>query len=200
MQEDALDRYARHIVLREIGGPGQAKLRGARVLLIGAGGLGAPAAPYLVGAGVGQITIADPDTVSVSNLQRQIIYRTVDAGRPKGLAAAEALRSLNLLVDVHALRQRVTEADVALIAQHDLVLDGSDQFADRAAINAACAQAGVPLIAGSIAQWEGQLTTYDPARRALHGLYFPASAARTRLAPACAEAGVVGRFRALSDR
>lgn len=192
VQEDALDRYARHIVLREIGGPGQAKLRGARVLLIGAGGLGAPAALYLAGAGVGQITIADPDTVSVSNLQRQIIYRTVDAGRPKGLAAAEALRALNPLVDVHALRQRVTEADVALIAQHDLVLDGSDQFADRAAINAACAQAGVPLIAGSIAQWEGQLTTYDPARGApCMACIFPQALA-PGLAPACAEAGVVG--------
>ncbi len=192
VQEDALDRYARHIVLREIGGPGQAKLRGARVLLIGAGGLGAPAALYLAGAGVGQITIADPDTVSVSNLQRQIIYRTVDAGRPKGLAAAEALRALNPLVDVHALRQRVTEADVALIAQHDLVLDGSDQFADRAAINAASAQAGVPLIAGSIAQWEGQLTTYDPARGApCMACIFPKAPA-PGLAPACAEAGVVG--------
>ena len=191
-EEQALDRYARHIVLREIGGPGQAKLRNARVLLIGAGGLGAPAALYLAGAGVGRITIADPDTVSVSNLQRQIIYRTSDAGRPKGLAAAEALRALNPLVDVHALRQRVTEADVALIAEHDLVLDGSDQFADRAAINAACAQAGVPLIAGSIAQWEGQLTTYDPARGApCMACIFPKAPA-PGLAPACAEAGVVG--------
>ncbi len=191
-QEQALDRYARHIVLREIGGPGQARLRDARVLLIGAGGLGAPAALYLAGAGVGRITLADPDTVSISNLQRQIIYRTADAGRPKGLAAAEALRALNPLVDVHALRQRVTEADVDLIAQHDLVLDGSDQFADRAAINAACAQAGVPLISGSIAQWEGQLTTYDPAGGApCMACIFPQAPA-PGLAPACAEAGVVG--------
>ncbi|MBA4490032.1 HesA/MoeB/ThiF family protein [Paracoccus sp. S1E-3] len=191
-EDQALDRYARHIVLREIGGPGQAKLRDARVLLIGAGGLGAPAALYLAGAGVGRITLADPDTVSVSNLQRQIIYRTADAGRAKGMAAAEALRALNPLIDVHALRKRVTAEDIDLIAQHDLVLDGSDQFADRAAINAACARAGVPLIAGSIAQWEGQLTTYDPARGApCMACIFPQAPA-PGLAPACAEAGVVG--------
>ncbi|NHF71801.1 HesA/MoeB/ThiF family protein [Paracoccus xiamenensis] len=190
--DDALDRYARHIVLREIGGPGQAKLRDARVLLIGAGGLGAPAALYLAGAGVGRITLADPDTVSISNLQRQIIYRTGDAGRPKGLAAAEALRALNPLIEVHALRRRVNAADTALIAEHDLVLDGSDQFADRAAINAACVAAGVPLIAGSIAQWEGQLTTYDPAHGApCMACIFPKAPA-AGLAPACAEAGVAG--------
>lgn len=191
-EEEALDRYARHIVLREIGGPGQARLRAAKVLLIGAGGLGAPAALYLAGAGVGQITLADPDTVSISNLQRQIIYRSSDAGRPKGLAAAEALRALNPLVDVRALRQRITAADADLIAAHDLVLDGSDRFEDRAAINAACVAAGVPLIAGSIAQWEGQLTTYDPAHGApCMACIFPQAPA-DGLAPACAEAGVAG--------
>ena len=190
--DEALDRYARHLVLREIGGPGQAKLRRARVLLVGAGGLGAPAALYLAGAGVGRITLADPDTVSISNLQRQIIYRSSDAGRPKGMAAAEALRALNPLVEVHALRRRVTADDTALIAQHDLVLDGTDRFADRAAINAACVAAGVPLIAGSIAQWEGQLTIYDPAHGApCMACIFPAAPA-DGLAPACAEAGVVG--------
>ena len=191
-EEQALDRYARHIVLREIGGPGQAKLRAASVLLIGAGGLGAPAALYLAGAGVGRITLADPDTVSISNLQRQIIYRSSDAGRPKGQAAAEALRALNPLITVDALRQRVTAADTDLIAQHDLVLDGSDRFEDRAAINAACVAAGVPLIAGAIAQWEGQLTIYDPAHGApCMACIFPEAPAEG-LAPACAEAGVAG--------
>lgn len=190
--DDALERYARHIVLREIGGPGQAKLRRASVLIIGAGGLGAPAALYLAGAGVGRIGLADPDTVSLSNLQRQIIFRTSDAGRPKGLAAAEALRALNPLVDVHALRRRIVADDADLIRDYDLVLDGTDGFADRAAINAACVAAGVPLIAGAISQWEGQLTCYDPSSGGpCFACIFPNPPA-PGLALPCAEAGVVG--------
>ena len=189
---EVLERYARHIVLREIGGPGQAKLRKASVLIVGAGGLGAPAALYLAGAGVGRIGLVDPDTVSLSNLQRQIIYRTSDAGRPKGLAAAEALRALNPLIDVQAMRYRVTAEDLDLLADYDLVLDGTDSFEDRAAINAACVAAGVPLIAGSISQWEGQLSSYDPASGGpCFACIFP-DAPAPGLALPCAEAGVVG--------
>ena len=190
--EDALDRYARHYVLREIGGPGQAKLRDASVLIVGAGGLGAPAALYLAAAGVGRITLADPDRVSISKLQRQIIYRNADAGRPKGLAAAEALRALNPYLQIHASSREIGANDADFVAGFDLVLDGTDTFAARQGINAACAAAGVPLIAGSISQWEGQLTTYDPAGGApCFACIFPQAPA-PGLAPSCAEAGVAG--------
>ena len=187
-----LDRYARHIVLREIGGPGQAALRRARVLVVGAGGLGAPVCLYLAGAGVGRITLADDDRVSLSNLQRQVIFRTQDEGRPKVQAARDAMRALNPYVEITPLERRVTQADRALIAEHDLVIDGTDSFAARAQINAACAAAGVALVAGAIAQWEGQLTVWDPARGApCMACVFPEAPA-PGLAPACAEAGVVG--------
>lgn len=192
-QDDpTLDRYARHIVLREIGGPGQRKLAEARVLIVGAGGLGAPVALYLAGAGVGRITIADDDAVSVSNLQRQVIFRSSDAGRPKAQAAADALRALNPHVEITAMNRRITAADVALVAGHDLILDGSDSFASRAAVNAACVAAGRPLLSGSIAQWEGQVTLFDPAGDApCMACLFPEPPA-PGLAPDCAAAGVAG--------
>ncbi|MDQ1899623.1 HesA/MoeB/ThiF family protein [Paracoccus sp. WLY502] len=187
-----LDRYARHLVLREIGGPGQMRLRAANVLVVGAGGLGAPVCLYLAAAGVGRITVADDDTVSLSNLQRQVIFRSDQQGQAKAEAAAIAMRALNPHVEVAALPRRISEADADLIAGHDLVLDGTDSFAARQAINRACVAAGVPLIAGAIAQWEGQVTLYDPA----HGgpcltCLFPTAPA-PGLAPPCAEAGVIG--------
>lgn len=192
MSDVELERYARHIVLREVGGPGQQAMRRARVLVIGAGGLGAPACLYLAAAGVGRITVADDDHVSLSNLQRQVLFRDADLGRPKAATAAGAMQALNPHVTVTPHPHRVTESDAALIAEHDLVLDGTDSFAARAAINRACAAAGVPLIAGAIAQWEGQVTVYDPARGApCLACIFPQIPARG-LAPACAEAGVVG--------
>ncbi|MBU3031562.1 HesA/MoeB/ThiF family protein [Paracoccus marinaquae] len=187
-----LDRYARHIVLREVGGAGQMRLRGARVLIVGAGGLGAPLCLYLAAAGVGRMTLADDDTVSLSNLQRQVIFRSDQRGEVKSRAAAAAMAALNPHVEVTALERRITGADAGLIAGHDLVLDGTDSFASREAVNRACVAAGVPLLAGAIAQWEGQVTLYDPA----HGgpclaCLFPEAPA-PGLAPACAEAGVVG--------
>ena len=192
LSDAELDRYARHIVLRELGGPGQAALRRARVLVVGAGGLGAPACLYLAAAGVGRITIADDDRVSLANLQRQVIYRSSDDGRPKVEAARAAMLALNPHVEVRALARRVTAADVALVAGHDLVLDGTDSFAARAGVNAACVAAGVPLVAGAIAQWEGQLTIWDPARGApCMACLFPDPPA-PGLAPPCAEAGVAG--------
>lgn len=187
-----LDRYARHIVLRELGGAGQRRLRGSRVLVVGAGALGAPVLMYLGAAGVGRITVADDDTVSLSNLQRQVIFATADVGRPKVEAAAEALARLNPHVGVTPLARRITAADAELVAGHDLVLDGTDSFASRQAVNAACVAAGVPLIAGSIAQWEGQVALYDPARGApCLACLFPEPPA-PGLALSCAEAGVVG--------
>lgn len=187
-----LTRYARHIVLRELGGPGQAALRRARVLVVGAGGLGAPVCLYLAAAGVGRITIADDDRVSLSNLQRQVIFCSSDDGRPKAQAARAAMLALNPHVEVTALERRVTAADAALIGAHDLVIDGTDTFAARQGLNAACVAAGVPLIAGAIAQWEGQLTVWDPARGApCMACIFP-DAPAPGLVPACAEAGVAG--------
>ncbi|TRW98434.1 molybdopterin-synthase adenylyltransferase MoeB [Paracoccus sp. M683] len=192
MSDDELDRYARHIVLREIGGPGQMRLRGANVLLVGAGGLGAPLALYLAAAGVGRITLADDDSISLSNLQRQVLFRSDQTGQPKAQAGAAAMGALNPHVTVTPLMRRVAASDAALVAGHDLVLDGTDSFAARAAVNAACVEAGVPLLAGAIAQWEGQATLYDPARGGpCMACIFPVAPA-AGLAPSCAEAGVVG--------
>lgn len=192
LSDAELDRYARHIVLRELGGPGQAALRRARVLIVGAGGLGAPVCLYLAAAGVGRITVADDDRVSISNLQRQVIFRASDDGRPKAGAAHDAMLALNPHVTVTALERRISQADAGLISDHDLVIDGTDSFAARQAINGACVAAGVPLIAGAIAQWEGQVTVWDPKRDApCMACIFPQAPA-PGLAPACAEAGVVG--------
>ena len=190
MSDGELDRYARHLVLHEIGGAGQMRLRQARVLVIGAGGLGSPICLYLAGAGVGHVTLADDDTVSLSNLQRQVIFRDDLRGEPKAYAAAEAMLRLNPHLDVTPLIRRITEKDRDLIAGHDLVIDGTDSFAGRAAINAACVAAGVPLLSGAIGQWEGQVTLLDPARGGpCMACLFPTAPARD--AP-CAEAGVVG--------
>lgn len=192
LSDDELDRYARHIVLRELGGRGQRRLRQARVLVAGAGALGSPVLLYLAAAGVGRITVADDDTVGLSNLQRQVIFATADVGRPKVQAAAEALAGLNPHVGVTALARRIRDDDAALVGAHDLVIDGTDSFDSRRAINAACVAAGVPLLAGSIAQWEGQVALYDPARGGpCLTCLFPQPPA-PGLALSCAEAGVVG--------
>lgn len=192
LSDAELDRYARHIVLRELGGAGQRRLRASRVLVVGSGALGSPVLMYLAAAGVGRITVADDDAVGLSNLQRQVIFATRDVDRPKVEAAAETLSRLNPHVGVTGLARRITAGDTELVAAHDLVLDGTDSFASRQAINAACVVAGVPLIAGSIAQWEGQVTLYDPARGApCLACLFPEPPA-PGLALSCAEAGVVG--------
>ncbi len=187
-----LERYARHIVLREIGGPGQMRLRAARVLVVGAGGLGAPVCLYLAAAGVGRITLADDDRVSLSNLQRQVIFRSDQRGQGKVQAAAAAMTALNPHVAVTPLPRRITQEDTTLFADHDLIVDGTDSFAAREAINRAATAARIPLVSGAIAQWEGQVTLYDPARGGpCLTCLFPAAPA-PGLAPACAEAGVVG--------
>ncbi|RWR29957.1 molybdopterin-synthase adenylyltransferase MoeB [Sinirhodobacter populi] len=186
---EELDRYARHILLREVGGTGQRRLKEARILVVGAGGLGAPVLLYLAAAGVGAITLVDDDHVSVSNLQRQVIFRSEDIGAPKVEAAARALAALNPFVAVTPVMARF---DAALIPGHDLVIDGSDNFETRHLVNRACVAAGVPLISGAIAQWEGQLSLFDPARDApCLACVFPVIPAEG-LAPSCAEAGVMG--------
>ncbi|MDO5646467.1 HesA/MoeB/ThiF family protein [Paracoccus sp. (in: a-proteobacteria)] len=190
--DSELDRYARHIVLREVGGPGQMRLRDARVLIVGAGGLGAPVCLYLAAAGVGRITVADDDRITLSNLQRQVIFRTDQCGEGKADTAAAAMSALNPHCQVTPLNRRVTGDDADLIAAHDLVIDGTDRFAARDAINRACVAAGVPLIAGAIAQWDGQVTLYDPARGGpCLACLFP-DAPAPGLAPPCAESGVIG--------
>jgi len=158
---EEIDRYARHLVLREVGGQGQQRLKAARVLIVGAGGLGAPAALYLAAAGVGVIGLADADVVSLSNLQRQVLYATADVGRLKVDAAADALGALNphVQLEAHALALDRSNASKA-IAGYDLILDGTDNFETRMAVNAACVQAGKPLVSGAIGRWTGQVGVF----------------------------------------
>lgn len=188
-----LDRYARHIMLREVGGQGQKALKNARVLVVGAGGLGAPVLQYLAGAGVGTIGVIDDDVVENTNLQRQVIHTTEQIGGPKVHSAADAMTALNPHVTVRPYHRKFT-ADIALdlIADYDLVLDGTDNFETRYGVNLACATLGKPLIAGALTQWEGQLSIYDPAKGApCFACIFP-NTPDPGLVPSCAEAGVIG--------
>ncbi len=188
-----LDRYARHIMLREIGGAGQKALKNARILVVGAGGLGAPALLYLAAAGVGHITVVDDDVVDNSNLQRQVIHRTADIGAPKVESARRAMLAQNpdIVVETHAMRL-VEKNAAALFAAHDLILDGSDNFATRYMVNRLATASQTPLIAAAITQWEGQISLYDPARGTpCFQCVFPEAPA-AGLAPSCAEAGVIG--------
>ncbi|WBQ12459.1 molybdopterin-synthase adenylyltransferase MoeB [Hyphomonadaceae bacterium BL14] len=186
-------RHARHILLKEIGGPGQQRLSRARIVIIGAGGLGAPAALYLAAAGVGAIRIAEPDVVSLDNLQRQILYRTQDVGRRKAERAAEALTDLDPSLDIDA---RVLAADDAtlpgLLAGADLVLDGCDDFATRFAVNRAALAARIPLVSGAVGRWDGQVGVFAPHRAPdapCYQCWVPDSPPD---AETCAEAGIVG--------
>lgn len=187
-----LNRYARHVVLRELGGPGQRKLKQSKVLVIGAGGLGSPVLLYLAAAGVGRIGVIDDDLVDRSNLQRQVIHRDEGIGLPKVRSAMEAMRALNPHVEVRPYERRLTEEIAAeLIAEYDLVLDGTDNFDTRYLANRTCVALEKPLISGAIAQWEGQVSLFDPARGGpCYQCIFPEAPA-PGLAPSCAEAGVV---------
>ncbi len=188
-----LNRYARHVVLREIGGLGQKKLKDARVLVIGAGGLGSPVLLYLAAAGVGTIGVVDDDEVDNSNLQRQVIHRDASIGTPKVFSAQEAMVAQNPFVNVLPYERRLSEEDSSeLIADYDLVLDGTDNFDTRYLVNEVCVQQGKPLISGALSQWEGQLSVFDPAQGApCYQCIFP-EAPQDGLAPSCAEAGVIG--------
>ncbi|QDL91608.1 HesA/MoeB/ThiF family protein [Paroceanicella profunda] len=190
---EELERYARHIVLREVGGPGQARLKAARVLVLGAGGLGSPALLYLAAAGVGRITLIDDDTVSLSNLQRQVLHDTAHVGARKIDSAAARLAAVNPNVEVTGLPLRLTPDNAReLIRGHDLVLDGSDSFATRYAVNAACVAEGVALVAAAMTQWEGQISLFAPHLGGpCYRCVFPEAPA-PGLAPSCAEAGIMG--------
>jgi molybdopterin/thiamine biosynthesis adenylyltransferase len=191
-----VERYARHLVLREVGGPGQQRLKAARVLIVGAGGLGAPAALYLAAAGVGRIEIVDPDTVALSNLQRQVLYTTADLDRPKTQAAAEHLAALNPEIDIVA-HAEAFRAD--LVAGCDLVLDGTDSFEVRFAVNAACLSHGVPLVSGAIGRWTGQVGVFEgrPCYRCLVPEIPPDAETCVAVGVVGALAGVVGSMMAL---
>jgi molybdopterin-synthase adenylyltransferase len=161
LTDQQLDRYARHIVLRDIGGAGQAKLLDSHVLLIGAGGIGCPAIQYLAAAGVGKISVCDNDVVSLSNLQRQVLYTEKQIGQPKVVAAAEAVARLNPDVKFHPLQQRITsETSPDILNGVNVVIDGSDNFATRLLVNDLCLTARVPLVSAAIGQFHGQIGTF----------------------------------------
>lgn len=156
-----VERYARHIMLREVGGPGQAELQAAHVVIVGAGALGGPAAMYLAGAGAGAIRVIDDDVVSLSNLQRQVLFATPDVGRPKVEVAMERLSAINPHVKVSAARERVTAANAwRLIAGADIVLDGTDNFATRFIVNETCHRIGAPLVSGAVGRWSAQVSVF----------------------------------------
>jgi molybdopterin-synthase adenylyltransferase len=161
LSDQQLDRYARHIVLRDIGGGGQAKLLDSHVLLIGAGGIGCPAIQYLAGAGVGTISVVDDDVVSLSNLQRQVLYGAAQIGMAKVEAAAEAVAKLNPDVKFHVLKQRMAiDTSPDLLNKVDVVIDGSDNFHTRLIVNDLCLAAKVPLVSSAIGQFHGQIGTF----------------------------------------
>jgi molybdopterin/thiamine biosynthesis adenylyltransferase len=194
-----LERYARHIVLREVGGPGQAKLKAARVLVVGAGGLGAPVLLYLAAAGVGTLGVVDDDAVSLSNLQRQIIFGTDDIGKTKTERAGAAVTRLNPHVKVEPYPMRLTSANALdLIARYDIVADGSDNFATRYLVSDACFFAGKPLVTAAVGTFDGSLTTLrahemraDGTRNPTYRCLFPEPPLEGTV-PACAEAGILG--------
>lgn len=197
--DDQLERYARHIVLKEIGGPGQQKLMQSKVLVVGAGGLGSPLLLYLAAAGIGTIGIIDDDRVSLSNLQRQVVHGTKDVGRAKVESAAEAIHRLNPDVSVitHEARLNATNA-TTLIGQYDLVADGCDNFQTRFLVNDACYFAQVPLVSAAVGRFDGQISTYKGYERDKDGVPLPTYRDFVPSAPAdgsvatCEEAGVLG--------
>jgi adenylyltransferase/sulfurtransferase len=194
LSDDEVERYARHIVLREVGGPGQARLAGARVLVVGAGGLGSPLILYLAAAGVGTIGIADFDTVSLSNLQRQIAHRTADIGRPKTESARDAALAINPHVKIALHGEKLVPGNaLALIAGYDIVADGSDNFATRFLINDACFFAKKTLVSAAVTEFDGQLSTFKAHRPdcPCYRCLFP-QAPPPGTAPSCSETGVLG--------
>jgi len=188
-----LERYARHIVLREIGGQGQNRLRKARVLVVGAGGLGAPVLQYLAAAGVGTIGVIDDDVVSLSNLQRQVIFDENVLHEPKVFAAQKRIHALNPHIQVLPYNRKLdNEIATDLVAEFDLVVDGCDSFEVRELVNRACVTACVPLVSGAIGQWDGQVTLFDPnGDTPCYTCIFPNEPA-AGTAPSCAEGGVMG--------
>lgn len=190
--DDQIERYSRHIVLKEVGGTGQRKLLNGRVLIIGAGALGSPAALYLAAAGVGTVGIADADVVDLSNLQRQIIHHTPDVGKKKVLSAREKIAALNPDVQVVTHHLWVDAASIMeLIADYDFIIDGTDNFAAKFLINDACVLAGKPFSHGGILHFIGQTMTVLPGQSPCYRCIFPAPPPPGAI-PTCSQAGVLG--------
>ncbi|MCX2695426.1 MULTISPECIES: molybdopterin-synthase adenylyltransferase MoeB [Ochrobactrum] len=196
---EELERYARHIVLPEVGGPGQQKLKAARVLVLGAGGLGAPVLQYLAAAGIGTLGLVDDDTVSLSNLQRQVIHDTDSVGLAKVESAKASIARINphVHVQTHALRLNAENAQ-ALIGDYDVVVDGSDNFATRYALADACAVAERPLVTGAMGRFDGTVTVLMPYRQGADGTQNPSyrdlfpDMPPPGAVPTCAQAGILG--------
>ena len=187
-----IERYSRHIILREVGGEGQSKLLGSRVLIIGAGGLGSPVGLYLAAAGVGTIGIVDSDAVDLSNLQRQILHTTADLGRPKCLSARETMENINPDVRVVPHQFRLDSTNVLdVIADYDIVVDGADNFPTRYLVNDACVIQGKPLSHAGILRFEGHVTTIVPGRGPCYRCLYP-EPPPPGLVPSCQEAGILG--------
>jgi molybdopterin/thiamine biosynthesis adenylyltransferase len=189
-----LERYARHIVLPQIGGPGQRKLKATRIALVGAGAIGSAALPALAGAGIGRLTIIDDDVIELSNLHRQLLYREDQVGEGKAAAAAGFTRNLNSHVEVFAVDRRITDDNAqSLLAGHDMVLDGSDNFATRLTVNQACVALAIPLVSAAAAQFQGQIALLrgweadQPCYRCFVGDAFDSDDCDT-----CAQLGVLG--------
>src|SRR3954468_1492775 len=199
LSPDEIERYSRHLVLRDVGGPGQGRLKAARVLVIGAGGLGAPLIQYLAAAGIGTVGIVDDDVVSLSNLQRQVIHGTADVGRPKVASAETAMARLNPHVHVEAHETRIGPGNAReLVRAYDIVADGSDNFETRYAVADACLAQGRPLVTAALGQFDGSLTTIrghetgpDGRPNPTYRCLFP-SPPPPGAVPTCAEAGVLG--------
>jgi len=190
LTDDELDRYARHIVLPQVGGVGQQRLKAARIAVVGAGGIGAAAIPALAGAGIGQLTIIDGDTVDLSNLQRQPLYRTADIGLPKAELAAAFVADRNPRIAVTTTAERITPANAAaLLAGHDLILDGTDNFATRLLVSDTATRLAIPLLSAAAQQFQGQIALFrgQPCYRCFVGDAFDADDCDT-----CAELGVLG--------
>ena len=191
--EDEIHRYSRHILLGEVGGTGQARLRAASVLIIGAGGLGSPLALYLAAAGIGRIGIIDDDVVELSNLQRQIAHGMADLGTQKALSAARAARAINPDIAIETHCTRLTHANAHdLIAAYDLVCDGSDNFETRFLVADTCARARRTLVSAAVLRFEGQLSTFKPhVSGPCYRCLYPEAPPRG-MVPSCSEAGVLG--------
>lgn len=199
LNSDEISRYARHIVLAEIGGSGQQKLKAARVLVIGAGGLGSPVLSYLAAAGVGLLGVVDDDTVSLSNLQRQIMHDTDTVGLPKTQSAVRALKRLNPHTLVIPHQARLThENAVDIISAYDMVVDGSDNFETRYLLADTCEALQIPLVTGAVGRFDGSVTVLTPYETGADGKLCPSyrdlfpEPPPPGLVPSCAEAGVIG--------
>jgi molybdopterin-synthase adenylyltransferase len=196
---EELERYARHIVLQDVGGPGQAKLKAAKVLVIGAGGLGTPVLLYLAAAGIGTLGIVDDDNVSLSNLQRQVIHSSSRIGTSKTGSAAQTINDLNPHVNVIGHKTRIDASNALdIIGGYDIVADGSDNFATRFLVSDACYLARKTLVAAAVGQFDGQLSTFKPYLKDAQGVPYPTyrclhpEAPPEGLVPACEEAGIMG--------